>query len=109
MKETYMFWLALHHNFPKVERFGIGQKIEQSCLTALELTFSLSYLPPEQKIPLLNRAISRLDVVKFFVQLAWESKLIPTDKYSELLLQLEEIGRQLGGWKKGLETKNSRG
>lgn len=108
MKETYMFWLALHRNFPKVERFGIGQKIEQSFLSALELTFCLSYLPPEQKIPLLNRAISRLDVVKFFVQLSWEGKLIPTDKYSELLLKLEEIGRQLGGWKNGLEIKNSR-
>lgn len=56
---------------------------------------------------MLNKAITRLDVTKFFVQLSWESKLIPTNKYSDFLPKLEEIGRQLGGWKKGLQTKNS--
>ena len=100
--------MALHHDFPKVERFGIGNKIEQTFLDTLELTFCLSYLSPEHKIPLLNKAITKLDIVKFFAQLAWESKLIPTDKYSDLLSKLEEIGRQLGGWKKGLQTKTLR-
>ncbi len=106
MKEAYSFWLALHRDFPKVERFGLGQKIEQAFLDTLELTFCLSWLPSEHKIPLISKAISRLDVVKFFTQLAWENKLIPTNKYSDLLSKLQEIGRQLGGWKKGLQTKN---
>jgi hypothetical protein len=56
---------------------------------------------------MLNKAITKLDIVKFFGQLAWESKLIPTDKYSEFIASLEEIGRQLGGWKKGLQKKTS--
>jgi hypothetical protein len=84
---------------------GVGNKIEQAFLDVLELTFCLSYLSPEHKIPMLNKAIAKLDIVKFFAQLTWESKLISTDKYSEFILQLEEIGRQLGGWKKGLQTK----
>jgi len=105
MKEAYGFWLALYRSFPKVERLGLGQKMEKAFLDALELAFCLSYLPPEQKIPLLNRAITRLDVLKFFAQMAWEAKLIPTGKYSDLLSRLEEIGRQMGGWKKGLLTK----
>ena len=98
----------MHKNFPKIERLGIGTKIEQSFLLVLELTFLLSYSPTDQKIILITRAISKLDVVKFFAQLSWEAKLIPTKQYSELSIKLEEIGRQLGGWKKGLETKNSR-
>jgi hypothetical protein len=57
---------------------------------------------------MLNKAITHLDIVKFFCQLGWESKLIPNDKYSDLILRLEEIGRQLGGWKKGLITKTPR-
>jgi hypothetical protein len=105
MKETYNFWLTLYRDFPKVERFGIGNKVEQNFLDTLELTFCLSYLSPEHKIPLLNKAITKLDIVKFFTQLAWESKLLSTDKYSDLLSRLEEIGRQLGGWKKGLQSK----
>ena len=105
MKETYRFWLTLYRDFPKVERFGIGNKIEQSFLECLELTFCLSYLSLEQKIPFLNKAITRLDVVKFFTQLCWEQKLISHEQYADLLQRLEEIGRQLGGWKRGLQTK----
>jgi len=108
LKETYQFWITIHRDFPRVERFGIGNKVEQTFIETLELTFCLSYLPPEHKIPILNKAITKLDIVKFFVQLAWESKLISTDKFSKLLKMLEEIGRQLGGWKKGLQTKTPR-
>jgi hypothetical protein len=104
-KEAYQFWLPIHRDLPKVERLGIGQKIEQAFLDILEFSFASSYLPPEQKIILLSRTISRLDILKFFLQLAWESKLIPTNKHAELSLKLEEIGRQLGGWKKGLVEK----
>ncbi|HBU24676.1 MAG TPA: hypothetical protein DEB07_00375 [Candidatus Moranbacteria bacterium] len=104
-KEAYQFWLALHRNFPKIERFSIGQKIEQSYLAVLELTFTAAYLPPDQKIILLGKTISQLDILKFFAQLAWESKLIPTDKFTELSTRLEEIGRMLGGWRKGLQSK----
>lgn len=104
-KEAYQCWQTLHQNFPKIARFGIGQKIEQSFLSVLELTFTASYLPPEQKVILLGKTISRLDILKFFTQLAWEDKLIPTNKYAELSQKLEEIGRMLGGWKKGLQSK----
>jgi len=84
---------------------GLGQKIEHGFLDLLELTFSSAYLPIEPKIVCLSRAISKLDILRFFIQLAWESDLITTEKYSVLLAQLGEIGRQLGGWKKGLQTK----
>ncbi len=107
MKVTYLLWSSIHTNFPKVERLGIGNKIEQSFLLVLELTFLLSYAPLDQKIVLIDRSISKLDVVKFFAQLAWEGKIIPTKQYVDLSTKFEEIGRQLGGWKKGLQTKNS--
>lgn len=104
-KEVYQFWLALHKNLPKTERFGLGQKIEQTFLDILELTFTAAYLPPEQKIILLGKTISRMDILKFFFQLAWENKLIPKDKYITLSQKLDEIGRMLGGWRKGLLSK----
>lgn len=105
MKESYRGWLKLHRDFPRVERLGIGQKIEHGFLDLLELTFSSAYLPIESKIIQLGRAISKLDHLRFFLQLAWESDLMPTEKYADLLSQLGEIGRQLGGWKRGLQTK----
>ena len=71
----------------------------------LEFSFVASYLLPEQKIPLLGKTVARLDILKFFTQIAWENKLIPTEKYAILSQQLDEIGRMLGGWKKGLQSK----
>ena len=104
-KGSYVIWQKLHRDFPRVERLGIGQKIENIFLLVLEMTFSLVYLPPEPKIIMLSKTISRLDVLKFFIQIAWENKLISTEQHIEMSQKLEEIGRQLGGWRKGLETK----
>jgi len=106
-KEAYKYWQALHRNFPKVERFGLGQKIDLVFLNILELTYTASYSPPEQKIIILEKIIPRFDILKFFIQIAWENKLIHTNKYAELSQKLEEIGRMLGGWKKGLLQKKT--
>ena len=104
-KEAYQYWLILHRDFPKTERFNLGQKISVLFINILEMTFTASYFPPDQKIIELEKIISRLDILKFFIQLAWENKLIPNKKFIELSEKLEEIGRQLGGWKKGLNKK----
>ncbi|MCK9379130.1 MAG: four helix bundle protein [Candidatus Moranbacteria bacterium] len=56
---------------------------------------------------MLEKIISRLDILKFFPQLAWENKLIPDEKYIELSAKLQEIGRDIGAWKKGLSEKKT--
>lgn len=104
-KEAYSLWVRLQKNFPRVERLGVGHKVEQTFLSVLEYTFIAAYQPREQKIIVLCRTISKLDVLKFFLQIAWESKLIPTEYYADISEKTDEIGRMLGGWKKGLETK----
>ncbi len=95
--------MIIHRDFPKIERFGIGNRIEQSFLDVLELTFASVYLVSEQKILFLSKTISKLDNLKFFMQLAWESKLVPNEKYIKVSLDLDEIGKMLGGWRKGLQ------
>ena len=104
-KESYNYWLILHRNFPKTERYGLGRKIDFLFLEILELSFTASYLPIDPKIIMLGKILTRLDILKFFSQLAWENKLIPNDKYIELSERLLEIGRMLGGWRKGLLEK----
>jgi len=106
-KETYRAWLASHRNFPKTERYGLGRRIDQLFLEILELSFTATYLPPDPKIILLGKIISRLDVLKFFSQLAWENKLIPNEQYIGFSQNLEGIGRMLGGWRKGLLEKKT--
>lgn len=105
IKDCYKNWLALHRNFPKSERFGIGQKIENAFLDTLELVYLSSFLPPAQKLSLLEKAIGKIDILKFFLQITWENKLLTTQRYSDLIANIEEVGRMLYGWKRNVENK----
>ncbi len=54
---------------------------------------------------MVSNAIAKSDILKFFLQLAWEGKTLDHALYGKLLLDLDEIGRMLGGWKRTLSSK----
>lgn len=58
-------------------------------------------------MPFLEYAINKADSLQFFLELAWEIKLIPHEKYIQLATEVGEIGRMVGGWKKGIQKKTS--
>ena len=104
-KTAYSLWFNIYNDFPKAHRYTLGGKIEDYFLGLLENIFISIYLPPETKISRLIIAISKLDGIKFFLQIAWENKCMQDNHYVALSKQLEEIGKMLYGWKKGLENK----
>ncbi|MFA5934011.1 MAG: four helix bundle protein [Candidatus Paceibacterota bacterium] len=104
-KSAYSFWFQLVENIPKSHRYTLGGKVEHYFLELLETIFSALYLPVERKIPRIEIAISKLDGVKFFAQISWENKCVPNKQYIELSEKLDELGKMLGGWKKGIEKK----
>jgi hypothetical protein len=63
------------------------------------------YLPAERKMAGLGVAIGKMDSLKFLLQLAWENKCVSSERYAALSAPLDEIGRMLGGWRRGLEKK----
>ncbi len=104
-KRSYRTWFSLYQDFPRTHLYTLGSKIEENFLTLLEHIFFALYLDIHKKIIRLEYAIAKLDALKFFFQLAYENKCLSEKKYLELAEQLQEIGRMLGGWKKGLEKK----
>jgi hypothetical protein len=104
-KEAYTEWFKLLGDFPKVYRGTLGVKIESYFLELLESIFTAFYLPPPQKIIRLTTAVSKLDGVKFFLQLAWENRCISAGQYASLSEKLGRIGKMLHGWKIGIEKK----
>lgn len=107
LKDAYGLWQAYLTHFPKQSRYTLGNKIDEVFLLAIEYCFLASYAPRDTKIIHLNRCISRVDLLKLLLQLSWEIRALDTKKYTVLSEQLQEVGRMLGGWKKGLESKNS--
>lgn len=65
-----------------------------------EYIFIASRLAREQKLPFLQKASAKLDLLKFFLQIAWEIKSLDNKKYIALSECLNEIGKMLGGWQK---------
>jgi len=76
----------------------LGIKIDQLFKETTENIFLASRLAREQKIPFLRKASTKLEMLKFFLQISWEIKSVDDKKYIILSEHLDEIGRMLGGW-----------
>ena len=77
-------------------------------MAVLEALFTASYLNKQEKLTYLKRASIKLDLLKSFLQISWEIKMLDNKKYAMLSLPLNEIGKMLGGWIRGIEQTNSR-
>lgn len=88
------------------ERFGIGDRIDSLWLDLLDALRKAAYATPTEKIASLDEAIRRVDSVRFFLQIAWEAKLMADSHFIVLGKDVEEMGRMVGGWKRGFLAKN---
>jgi len=107
LKTLYKDWLQIYRNIERTARFGIGSKIDFLFLEILELIRKSVYAQINRKIVLLDETLEKIDSLRFFFQLLWEAKLIPNKQYIEFGAEIENIGRMIGGWKKGLINKTS--
>jgi len=105
MIAIYKQWHSFLPNFPKTARYTLGLKIDILFTDITELIFIASYQPKESKAGYIEKAITKLDLLKFFLQIAWEIKALDNKRYINLSEQLHEVGRMLGGWAR--QTKNS--
>jgi hypothetical protein len=105
LKDNYNLWQQILAIFPKANRFTLGSKIDEIFLKTIEYCFLASYASNQEKIILIDRGSARIDLLKLFLQLAWEIKAIENNQYTNISHSIYEIGRMLGGWKKSLLQK----
>ena len=105
--DIYKLWHEYLKTFPKTSRYSIGVKIDGLFTETIESVVTASFLPKEQKLPYIRKAISKLDTLKVFLQISWEIKSLETKKYIAMSEPLQEIGRQLGGWHNQIVKQNS--
>ena len=105
MTSVYKKWFNYRDHFPKKARYTLGDKIDSLFLETLELLFVASYQRKNEKLPTLEKILHKIDVLKFFLQISWEITALDTKKFSELSEGVHEIGKMVGGWKKGLASK----
>lgn len=105
LKDSYGTWQNYVAHFPKSHRYTLGAKIDEIFLSAIEFCFIASYSKEAEKMLFVDKAISRVDLVKLLLQLSWENKCIDTNKYTTLSEQLLTIGKMLGKWKQYIKNK----
>lgn len=103
--EVYKLWYQFRYYFPKKARPGIAVKIDNLLIEISELLLIASYERNQNKLPTLEAAIRKIDTLKFFLRISWEIKAIDNKKYLVISEHVQELGRMVGGWKKGLLTK----
>ena len=69
----------------------------------VELIIKASYSSKAEKLISLTNSSFKLDLLKFFLQIAWDVKSLDNKKYILLSEKLDEIGRMLGGWIKSIK------
>jgi len=90
----------------RVDRNTIGTKIDDIFLSLLELILRACFAFDKfEKLSLVSNAIAKNDLLKFFLQISWEHKIVDHKQYAALILLLDEVGRMLGGWKKDTQER----
>jgi len=98
-----LIWLIpLLDHFPRNRRFTLGERLESGLLEILELLVAAAYA--RNKRELLARANLRIAVVRHLWRMAHELKTIPTKRYAHGATLLEDLGKQIGGWLKSMDT-----
>ena len=107
IKSAYLFWYQHYLIIPKTHRYSLGEKIDKFFVEAIEAIITASFLRQTEKLPYVRLAIRKIDTLKIFLMLLWETKSLENKKYIELSIKINEVGKMLGGWYGQILKQNS--
>lgn len=107
LKSAYLFWYQNYTILPKTHRYSLGEKIDNLFINTIEAIIAASFLNQTEKLPYVRLAIRKIDTLKIFLMMLWETKSFDDKKYIALSLKIDEVGRNLGGWSGQIIKQNS--
>ncbi len=100
LSSAFKLWMNHLPRVPRLLRYSFGEKITSLFIDLTELILIAGYSDKQQKSLVIQKASVKLDLLKYFLQTAFELKAIDNKTLAEISLPLGEVGRQLGGWQK---------
>jgi hypothetical protein len=107
-KKTYDLYRLLYGyrlDIGKQDRYAIWQRGEDCALDVLEKILMASQLAKEHKLPHLEHASVQLNLLRVFVRLMKDTRVIDNRKYVTIESEVDEVGRMLGGWIRSTKEK----
>jgi hypothetical protein len=104
-----MVWVMQHTGkFPREQRFLMAKRLEDACLDFQALIHRAAKRKEQEK-----DALAEADVVlgnlRVYNRLSKDLKLLSFKQYEFLAVNLEEIGKLLGGWTKSAMRRSRSG
>jgi hypothetical protein len=97
-------WTLQHtEKFPRSHRHELGRRIEDKLHDLFDLLIEAKFT--SQKAELLRKAALRVEDLRFLFRTAKELHLISLKSQGYAAERLQEIGRQLGGWRRKCEGR----
>jgi hypothetical protein len=103
--DLYNEFYGLRNGVSKQDRFTIWQRCENLILEILEYILDASQLSKTEKLPLLQKASTKLNLLRVFLRLCKDTKVLDYKKYIHLEQDVDEIGKMLGGWIKSTRDR----
>jgi len=103
--DLYKTFYSYRSFIPKQDRYTICERCDSLILDVLQNILAASKLQKSEKLPALETASMRLNLLRVFIRLMKETKAIDGKKYLTLESAIDEIGRMLGGWIRSVKSK----
>jgi len=100
-------WYGFYQTVPKTHRYTLGGKVDVEFVCLIEAVASATFLSKAEKQPWVRLAIRKLETLKIFLLILWETESLETKEYVALSIPLDEVGKMLGGWNGQLTKQNS--
>ncbi len=83
---------------PKSTRFTVSARISQITIENIELLVKAIYSP--SKIEWLAQVNINLETLRILFRLSTDRKYISTEQYKHIIKEINDTGKQVGGWLK---------
>ena len=103
MYESFVASLRRLADVPKGVRYAVGERLQNRQMDVLESLVRARYA--KKKTSLLADANTSLELCRLLIRSLCDSKAISTGLYENWILELNEVGKQVGGWLKHVAAK----
>ena len=94
--DAILWLLPKLEQFPRSQKFLLGDRIETMLLDILELLIEANY--SRERTEILSKANLKLDKLRFLMRISKDMHYIDLKTFEHQARLVDEIGRMVGGW-----------
>ncbi len=106
-KSTYDFLIMIMHltgHFPREHKFTLGEKMQNCLFDVVELIYIAN--SEINKTPHINKILAKMQMLRIYLRVASDMRLISTSKHAEYIQITETIIKHAHAWMNATSKPN---